>query len=88
MASRKSRSSARSAPKADPTAKFSAAIDTLIAGDRQSLSHQMDMALRSTASKICADAYSRLAHDALAHCTGGDRPQRVASPPEFLVPLP
>ena len=88
MASRKSRSSARSAPKADPTAKFSAAIDALIAGDRQSLSHQMDMALRSTASKACAAAYTRLAHDALARCTGGDRSQRVATPPAFLVPLP
>lgn len=87
MASRKSRSSVRSAPRADGTARFSAAIDTALTGDARSLSQQLDAALRSPATQACSEAYSKLAFDALARA-GGDRPQRLAAPPEFLVPLP
>ena len=88
MASRKSRSSVRSVPKVDSTARFRAAIDALIAGDPNGLPDVMEKAIRTDGTRRCANAYRVAAEESSRRSSGGDRPDRINPPFLALSPLP
>lgn len=85
MASKKSASSARSAPRADPADRFRAALDAGATVERGSLQHQLQQALRSKEHQRCARALARAAV-AASHADSNHRPPRILFPAHALPP--
>lgn len=85
MASRKSPSSARSAPRADPAGRFRAALDAAVKAERGSLQHALQQSLRSKDLQRCAKALARAA-DAASRSDSNPRPHRIQFPANSLPP--
>jgi hypothetical protein len=85
MVSKRSPSSARSAPRVEPTARFRAALEAVIVGDTESLAHSMERMQRTPALRHCAQAFARAAAEP---SRAGERVERIVAPSESLPPLP
>ena len=87
MASRKSLSSALSASKADPAARFRAALDAVLAGNRGALQNALEPSLRCPHTQRCTTALFRAAV-AVTRPDSNPRPRRIHFPAGSLPPLP
>ena len=87
MASRKSRSSAQSASRADPTARFRAALDAKLETDPTSLQHALRAAWDSEDVRRCNGAFASACAAAARHSNDGHRPERITAPSDALAPL-
>jgi hypothetical protein len=88
MASRKSRSNAPSASRADPRTGFLAALDAIERAEPGTMQHALQQALASKDSLHCAQALRRAAEAACRRSDSGDRIDRIRFPWQSLPPLP
>jgi len=88
MASRKSRSSAPSAPRADSAAGFRAALARAISPAPGTLLHALQDSMASKEQQRSFQALADLAQATLAISNDGYRPHRIPFPSASLPPLP